>query len=86
MHVTFCRDKRSRKLVSPPTIQANGLLFLKGEAAEGVLEDAIAMLEEVYYKGQNRDDLDELVRLETRRFFKRRVSHKPLVIPVFLDH
>ena len=43
------------------------------------------MLEDLYADVSRRGDIEEVLRLELRRFFKKRVSHKPVVIPLVLD-
>jgi len=79
------RDAKTRRLIAHPRMAYYGLLFRKGEDPDEVLEGAIHRLEKVHDEFAKSDDLPDRVRLELRRYFKKRVSHKPLVIPFILD-
>ncbi|MFM8315670.1 MAG: ribonuclease J [Deltaproteobacteria bacterium] len=81
----FMRDAKNLKLIAPPAIKSYGLLYFQGENPDYVTEDAEEHLEEVYYDSLHSGELEEALRLEGRRFFKKRVSHKPVFIPLILD-
>ena len=80
------RDSQSLKLFAAPKICAYGLLFRKDVSPEETLEEeAEQLVESVYAEASRREDLEEVLRVELRRFFRKRVSHKPVVIPVILE-
>jgi ribonuclease J len=81
----FMRDAKSLKLVAPPAVKSYGLLYFQGENPDYVAEDAEDHLEDVYYDAVHSGELEETLRLEGRRFYKKRVSHKPVFIPLVLD-
>lgn len=80
------RDIDRLELVETPRITTYGLLWKKGEDAARSIEEAEDLLEDVYPElARNQAELHESLRLELRRFFRHRVSHKPVVIPLILD-
>jgi mRNA degradation ribonuclease J1/J2 len=79
------RDHRKLDLVATPQVSTYGLMFRRGEDLESTVHDAVDLLEEIYPESARREDLHEHVRIELRRFFRHRVSHKPVVIPVVID-
>ena len=81
----FMRDAKSLKLIAPPAIRSYGLIYFKGENPQHVAEDAEDQLEDIYYDFMHAQDLEETLRIEGRRFYKKRVSHKPVFIPLVLD-
>ena len=82
---TLLRDAQTLKLLTHPRVSFYGLLFRQGENSEETREDAEYFLEDVYPELARRADIEEKLRIELRRFFKKRVSHKPVVIPLVLD-
>ncbi len=86
--VVFCallRDAKTRRLIDHPSLTYYGLLFRKGEDPEEVRQGAIDRLEEINDEYAKSPTLADHIRLEIRRYFKKRVSHKPLVVPFILD-
>jgi ribonuclease J len=81
----FMRDIKTLKLIAPPAVRSYGLMYFQGENPTYVAEDAEDFLEDVYYDSLHSGELEESLRLEGRRFFKKRVSHKPVFIPLVLD-
>jgi ribonuclease J len=79
------RDAGNRRLVAEPQVSFHGLLFRHGESPAETLKEAVKTIETVHAESSAKQDLAELLRLELRRFFKKRVSHKPVVIPMILD-
>jgi ribonuclease J len=79
------RNKKSKKLVTDPVIAPYGLIYKEGEVADEVQEEALDKIEDVYEDASQKENLQELVRIEMRRFYKKRASHKPVVIPLILD-
>lgn len=81
----FLRDRKTGDLIADPQLSAHGLLFRKGESPEEVFQEAIEHIDDIFHEHAENPDLTETLRLEIRRFFKTRVSHKPQVIPLVLD-
>lgn len=79
------RDKMSKHLTATPRLTTYGLLYQRGEDPNEVLREAADDLAEAYETHRDREDLEELVRTELRRFLKHRLSHKPITIPLILD-
>jgi ribonuclease J len=73
------------ELLSAPRVYQHGLLFREGFEPQEVLEDAIDFLERFFPKVAGKRERNELLRVELRRFFKDRVSMKPLVIVASVD-
>jgi ribonuclease J len=83
--VALVRDRQTLDLVADPKVTAYGVIYRRGEVVEEVMEEAVDFVEDVYDEHAADRDLDDVIRLETRRFFKKRVSHKPVVIPMILE-
>jgi ribonuclease J len=82
---TLLCDARKGKLLARPTVNFHGLLFREEVSPETTKSEAEEFLEDLYPEIARRSDWDEVLKLELRRFFKKRVSHKPVVIPVMLE-
>lgn len=78
--VALIRDVQNNKLVVPPIVCAEGLLFRSGHSIETTLEDAKRMLLDLTHRAFHKKDVREFFRLEIRRFFKKRASYKPVVL------
>ena len=79
------KNARSHKLLADPIIATHGLLYQREiNPAEAVLE-AEKKAKEAYFKYAKEPDVVERLRIEMRRFFKKRVSYKPIVIPMILE-
>ncbi len=81
----FMRDAKSLKLIAPPVVRPYGLMYFQGENPDYVIEEAEDHLEDIYYDSLHSGELEEMLRLEGRRFYKKRASHKPVFIPLVLD-
>lgn len=79
------RDSKTKRLIEAPSVNSFGLMYFKGENPDQVKSGAQEHLEEIYNNAGPEEKLEELIRLETRRYFKKRVSHKPVVVPLILD-
>ncbi len=82
---SFVRDARSHKLLEPPVVTYYGMLFREGVEQQHVALDASDLLEDLWPDISRREDWRDVVKLELRRFFKKRASHKPVVMPVLQD-
>jgi len=82
--VTLVYDAKSKQLLSRPELRFHGLIFQRGEDPETVLSEAVSAVEAVYRENIKHEDLGEMVRQGTRRYFKKKVSHKPIVIPLLI--
>ena len=85
VYTTLLADKKTGKLLARPSVNFYGLLFQQDVSPDRAKDEAEDFLEDLFPEIVNRADWDEQVRLEVRRFFKKRVSHKPVVIPVLLE-
>ncbi len=85
VYCTLWRDRATKRLVSPPRITSYGLMFRKGLDVDSCMNDAVEMVEDLCADAKRQDDLEDLLRLELRRFFRKRASHKPVAIPLVLD-
>ncbi|MBY0371006.1 ribonuclease J [bacterium] len=83
--VSFTRDSRSHKLLEAPVVKLYGILYRDGVHPDDVPLDASEMLEDLYPDFSRREDWQEIVKIELRRFLKKRASHKPVVIAVMQD-
>lgn len=83
--VTLFRDGRSRRLLRIPKVVEMGTLLRKGEAAEVAMADVESLIQDVYAEHAKDPELEEVIRVEVRRFFRRIGSYKPAVIVVVLD-
>lgn len=81
----FMRDAKTLKLITPPAVYPYGLMYFQGENPDYVAQDAEEHLEDVYYDAMHSGELEETLRLEGRRFYKKKASHKPVFIPLVLD-
>ena len=82
---SFVRDARSHKLLEPPIVTFYGMLFREGIDPAHIPLDASDMLEDLWPDISRREDWRDVVKLELRRFFKKRASNKPVVMPVLQD-
>jgi ribonuclease J len=81
-------DRETGRLESPPEIVTRGVVSEpEGAALLAEAEQALAEAMEARPQEERRDsDLTrERVRLELRRFFRRRVQRRPMVIPVVME-
>ena len=81
-------DKRTGRVESPPEIVTRG--FVDAGEQTDLIEEAgrIVVLAVETRPSQERDDpalTRERVRMELRRFFKRRTQRRPMVIPVVME-
>jgi len=83
--VALFRDSRSRKLITDPVVSYQGLLLYHGVDQEEVVSGAKKMLQKLNETQGASDNFVDLVKLETRRYFRRHASYKPAVIPVLLE-
>lgn len=83
--VAIFRNRKSGKLLSEPIVSAQGLLLYHGTNEEEVILGAKKKLVQVNDEMGDRDNFEEIVKLETRRFFRKHASHKPVVIPVIIN-
>lgn len=83
--VAVIRDQSTGKLVTPPQVATHGLLYRQGYNAEKTRGEAVEKVIHLHELSSKSSEFSELLRLELRRLFKKKVSHKPLVIPVILD-
>jgi ribonuclease J len=83
--VSFVRNAKSLRLVEAPRVACHGILFREGIHAEDVPLDAADLLEDLYPDIARREDWKEVVKIEMRRFFRKRASHKPVVVSVMQD-
>jgi ribonuclease J len=79
------RDVKSKRLIAEPYVNFHGLIFRKGFDPEDAHHDALELCYDLQEEAGKKPEFVETIRLEMRRFFKKRVSHKPLVIPLVLD-
>lgn len=78
--VAFTRDHRSHKLLEAPEVKLYGMLFREGVEVEDVLVEASEFLEDIYPDFRDREDWTEIVKVELRRFLRKYVAHKPVVL------
>lgn len=84
------RNSESRKILSGPEIICRGLV---NESREGWLIDEAKKIVKSVVQGYEQDvadgdysqDLQELIRIELRRFFNENIGKKPIVLPLILD-
>ena len=79
------RDVKSKRLIAEPYVNFHGLIFRKGCDPDDAHHDALELCYDLQEESGRKPEFTETIRLEMRRFFKKRVSHKPLVIPLVLD-
>jgi ribonuclease J len=81
----FLRKSKTHKLAAPPSVSSYGLLLREGEDHDKVLEEAREAMQDVYEGAARKPEIEEILRLEMRRFFRKRASHKPVAVPIILD-
>jgi len=79
------RDRDTLRLVARPQVAFHGLLLRHGLNLDTVRQDAIDAVRDIHDAAPSRNDLLDYLKLEIRRFFKKRASHKPVVIPMVLE-
>lgn len=79
------RDAKTRKLIVKPYLMFHGLLFRKGFDPNESHAESLELIQDTHDEFGRDADFGEKLRLEIRRFFKKRVSHKPLVFPLLLE-
>jgi ribonuclease J len=82
-------DKQSGRVEAPPEIVTRGFVDPEGAHAE-LMEDAGRLVLETVAAGPPEERYDvglirERVRLELRRFFRKRTQRRPMVIPVVME-
>ncbi len=82
-------DKQTGRLQTPPEIVTRGFVDDSKRSA-GLLEDAGRFLAEALHARSREERFEpaltrERVRVELRRFFKKRTQRRPLVIPVVME-
>lgn len=84
------RNAESHRIISGPEIIFKGLVHADKEAA--LLEDSKSLVKKVisdYHRGIGERgpemDLQELIRIELRRFYNQMIGKKPTVLPIILD-
>jgi len=82
--VALFRNPRTHQLLSDPIVCAQGLLLYHGTDEQEVIAGAKKRLIAVNADYGDREDFEEIVKLETRRYFRRHASYKPVVIPVVI--
>ncbi len=82
--VAFARDKRKR-LMAQPRVGIYGVMFRQEENAVQACEEIEKYLAKIYGASRTEEDLEDIIRLEVRRFFRKRASHKPAVVSVYSD-
>jgi len=82
--VALFRDAKG-KLLSEPLVSSQGLLLYHGVDEKEVLQEAKARLSQVNKEYGDYEDFEEIVKLETRRFFRKHASFKPVVIPIIVS-
>lgn len=83
--VVLVVHKRSWKLARRPKIAAHALLYRHDVNPKKILDAAIDHIEDVYSDILRQKKFEEALTIEIRRFFKKKVSHRPLVIPVVIE-
>lgn len=82
--VAIFRNPKTHQLMSDPIVCAQGLLLYHGVDEQETLAGAKKMLAKVNADYGDREDFEEIVKLETRRYFRRHASYKPVVMPVIV--
>ncbi len=85
VYASFVRDRRSHELLEPPVVSCYGLLYREGIHPEDIPIDASELLENLYPELLGKENWKDLVRIELRRFFRKRAGHKPVVISVMQE-
>lgn len=84
------RNLETRRIMAGPEIIARGLAneSMEGfliEEARHLVRKLIVDYEKSIAQGDYRDDFQETVRIELRRFFNQNIGKKPVVLPIILD-
>lgn len=84
------RNTETRRIMAGPEIIFKGLVAEEREV--GLIEDAKTVARKVLIQyedqlkaGRVHIDLQEMVRIELRRFFNQQIGKKPIVLPIILD-
>ena len=85
VYTTLLCEKATGKLMVKPTVSFYGMLFRDDINPDFCRDECEEFLEDFFPEIARRADWDEALRVELRRFFKKRCSHKPVVIPVLLE-
>lgn len=83
--VAIFRKSKTHQLLSDPIVSFQGLLLYHGTDEAELILGAKKRLIQVNKEMGDREDFEDIVKLETRRFFKNFVSYKPVVIPVVIN-
>lgn len=83
--VSLLKDRKTHELVCRPSVMPYGLMYREGEQEYETIEGAKDAIEDFYEELLEAQDMNEALRIEMRRYFRKRVSHKPVVVPVILD-
>lgn len=79
------RQSETKELITRPVVHLYGLLIKGPESVEEITTQAERHLAELCQAAKREPDLADILRLEMRRFFKKRASHKPVVAPLVID-
>lgn len=82
--VALFRKAKTHQLMSDPIVCAQGLLLYHGVDEQEVLSGAKKKLIAINKEHGDREDFEEIVKLEMRRYFRRHASYKPVVIPAIM--
>jgi mRNA degradation ribonuclease J1/J2 len=83
--VALFRNRKSGKLLSEPVVSVQGLLLYHGSDEEKVILGAKKKLVQVNEDLGDNENFEDIVKLETRRYFRKHASYKPVVIPVIIN-
>jgi ribonuclease J len=83
--VSFVRDRKTHQLLEAPSVSSYGILYREGVRVEDVDLDASEMLEDFFPELERHENWQEAVKIEVRRFFRKRASHKPVVVSTMQD-
>jgi len=82
--VLLVRNEKTKAIISGPDLFAKGVLEDRYE--KKLVQGAKKHLMDILNKNRGRNiDYQEMLRIETRRFFKREVGKKPVVIPLVIN-
>ncbi|MFM8269334.1 MAG: ribonuclease J [Pseudomonadota bacterium] len=82
--VALFRNPKTHQLLSEPIVCAQGLLLYHGTDEQEVLAGAKKKLSAVNSEYGDREDFEEIVKLEVRRYFRRHASYKPVVMSIIV--
>jgi ribonuclease J len=83
--VAIFRKARTNQLLSEPIVSFQGLLLYHGTDEEELVQGAKKRLVQVNKEMGDRENFEDIVKIEVRRFFKHFASYKPVVIPVVIN-